>query len=117
VSEFKAEKENEFVEIVVPAGSLDTLSFRRSESHHQGVCWIAKWPDYSGWDKDYYQVYSWKGDWAFSRPEHPLLGRFRGATETTERAMVLCAQDYEKVCRLERWRKFMTDNEPPETLL
>lgn len=61
----------------------------------------------------YYTTYSWKGNYAYFRPNHPLLGEFNGVKAGVDEAKLLCQEDWETVERLDRWIEYIKNNEPP----
>lgn len=106
------DKQEDFQTIVVPAGKLDVLRFKREERLSPEL-WVTQWVEAPTWNREYYRVYAWKGGWAYSRPEHPQLGRCEGQEDALDEAMDRCAEDFQKVARLQRWHRYMTLFEPP----
>ena len=93
----------------------DELEWREERSFVSldGTGFVADLPWATAWDKSYYRVYSWKDGYAYSRPEHPLLGSFDGRLSTAKAAKKECAEDFAMVARLHRWQEYMKTNEPP----
>jgi hypothetical protein len=102
--------------ILVPAGVHDELEFTpnpRGPVLGQKDSWHTTWDGVAGLDKQFYSVYPWKTGYAYSRPEHPVLGKFAGSADDRETAMNICAADFVEVARLQRWIEYMKTNEPP----
>lgn len=109
--------------IVVPAGPRDALAFvpdeiRRSSSDSWADAWLTRWPYSPKWTLEYYTVcpHDHPHDTAYDahRPPHPLLGEFSGRFKNRKKAMQACADDFEKVARLQRWVEYMATHEPGE---
>ncbi|SLI18761.1 Uncharacterised protein [Mycobacteroides abscessus subsp. massiliense] len=64
-----------------------------------------------------YQIYTYRGGWAFGRCDHPLLPKFDGWVNTEDEAKRLCERDYHKVARLLSWVQYILNNDPPTDLV
>ena len=95
----------------------DTLEFEPEPSAFDHTAYIAHLPWRNGaFDQPYYRIYEWKKGWAFSRSDHPELGKFTGRTKKFQDALDACNEDFAKVARLHRWHEYMLANEPPGQL-
>jgi hypothetical protein len=94
---------------------MTCLDWREEKSSMDIPTYVADVPWRGLFEDPQYRVYSWKDGWAYSRPEHPILGKLDGRVADIHEAQRLCEEDFAKQQRLRHWREYMLTNEPPDT--
>lgn len=86
----------------------------KAEELYGEVCYRASFPWNEPFVHDEYIIYKWINGWAYSRPDHSILGKFSGCVTRLDIAKLRCETDLLGQARLRGWHEYMLANDSPD---